>query len=66
MSLFTPMKVANGPLSGSEVSGRRVTTGEFEDGEKFVLEDNWKTAEDPHMLLPKHWRGVTTFPAGSG
>ena len=60
-ALFTPMKVAGGPLSAGEIFGRRLTIGRFMSGKAFILEDNWKTAAEPHRRLEEPWTGTTLF-----
>ena len=60
-ALFTPMKVAGGPLSAGEIFGRRLTIGRFMSGKAFILEDNWKTAAEPHRRLEEPWTGPTLF-----
>ena len=59
--LFTPMKVAGGPITGNEVGSRRITRGVFKDGERFIHEDNWRASADPHFRLTRLWQGVTEF-----
>ena len=62
LCLFTPMKVARGPLYAQEVGEVRVTYGEYEvTGEKFVIQDNWKESTAPHKNLQRHWAGFTVF-----
>ena len=59
--LFTPMKVPNGPTHVAEVGKKRVTKGVFEDGEEFVIVDDWTKSREPHENLGKCWTGKTTF-----
>ncbi len=59
--LFTPMRVGRGPAHGDEVGNIRVTCGMFDNGERFYLEDDWKTSVEPHAKQARHWTGVTTF-----
>ena len=46
-TLFTPMKVAKGPVDSSDVDGLRISLMRRSD--KFLMKtDEWKEAEDPH------------------
>ena len=47
-TLFTPMKVAGGPLAADQAQSSRITVGKLIDGQDFVLVDNWKTSAEPH------------------
>ena len=60
-SLFTPCRVARGPAHPDKLEGKRVTTGVFADGEKFVLEDGWREPGLAHRVLNKPWTGTTKF-----
>ena len=60
-TLFTPMKVAGGPLAADQVQSSRITVGKFIDGQDFVLVDNWKTSAEPHRRLQSAWTGRTIF-----
>ena len=60
-SLFTPMKVAGGPVHGGDLQACRWTQGIRKDGTKFEIEDDWKDPSRAHLLLPFEWRGHTTF-----
>ena len=44
-----------------KVGEYRITRGEFEDGERFVLSDYWQSSRRPSRKLKKKWRGVTEF-----
>ena len=59
--LFTPMKVAGGPKVGNKIGRTRVTFGQFEDGEKFTMRDDWKKSDEPHRRLRSAWTGYTVF-----
>ena len=61
LTLFTPMKVANGPDSAAAVGNVRVTTGRFADGREFQVRDLWKTSSCPHRRLRAPWTGETSF-----
>ena len=61
--LFTPMKVAGGPMQSQMLEGLRLTIGQFKDGENFVVEDDWKNSSDPHRRLKQPWTGCTVFVA---
>ena len=61
LCLFTPMKVAKGPLHGDDVGDVRVTIGKYVDGEEFFIADEWKRSEHPHEQMRTHWTGFTTF-----
>ena len=63
--LFTPMKVARGPGRGDEVGDVRVTHGRYDDGEAFVIEDDWRRSGAPHRRLARHWTGFTSFKSAS-
>ena len=60
-TLFTPMKVANGPSNAGQIGDIRATNGEYLDGEKFVITDRWRTCNDPHAMMARAWTGTTTF-----
>ncbi len=62
MCLFTPMKVAGGPLLSSDVPDTRMTFGKYLNGEHFEVIDNWRTAAEPHLRLERPWTGTTVFP----
>ena len=60
-AMFTPMRVAGSPQNGGCVGSVRITIGRYANGERFEIVDDWKTADEPHMMLRKPWTGVTTF-----
>ena len=60
-TLFTPMKVAGGPLAAAQIHSSRITVGKFVGGQDFVLVDNWKTSAEPHRRLQGAWTGRTIF-----
>ena len=61
LCLFTPMKVAGGPKGSNEVGRSRTTHGEYADGEKFIIEDDWISVDNPHRKLKGWWTGYTVF-----
>ena len=63
--LFTPAKVNKGPKDGDKIGRYRITEGVDEDGNKFVIVDNWAEVDNPHRNLGKSWRGMTTFAMGA-
>ena len=60
-AMFTPMKVAKGPVNALAVGDLRVTVGEFVGGGSFCKVEEWKTMREPHEQMPKPWRGATYF-----
>ena len=42
----------------------RRTTGEYENGERFEVTDDWTGAETGHRSLGRNWTGVTEFLVG--
>ena len=50
-----------GPAHPDKLEGKRITTGVFADGEKFVLEDGWREPGLAHRVLNKPWTGTTKF-----
>ena len=59
--LFMLMKVAGGPKDAKVVGTTRLTIGQFEDGERLMVRDNWKTSKEPHRRLRGAWTGSITF-----
>ena len=59
--LFTPMRVAGGPINAAAVGDTRVTTGTFGDGRTFTYVDSWKNSNHPHRALRREWTGQTRF-----
>ena len=60
-ALFTPMKVAKGPIRNSDVSNLRISL--FQDvvsNDWKVWADNWKTSSNPHARVELS-RGYTAF-----
>ena len=64
--MFTPMKVAKGPVNAQAVGDWRVTIGEFVSGGSFCKVDEWKTMNEPHEQLPRPWKGTTYFVSSVG
>ena len=56
-SLFTPTGTKNGPAYLEELRSIRRTTCYLENGEKVLLEDNWRI--DGHRPLGVQWTGTT-------
>ena len=46
-TLFMPMRMAGGPKDARAVGTTRLTVGQFEDGERVVVRDNWKASKEP-------------------
>ena len=65
-AMFTPMKVAKGPVNAQAVGDWRVTIGEFVSGGSFCKVDEWKTMNEPHEQLPRPWKGTTYFVSSVG
>ena len=49
------------PKDSEGLGDYRMTHGEYEDGECFILWDYWRAAKKPDRLLTRVWRGRTTF-----
>ena len=62
-SLFTPCRVARGPVHPDKLEGKRVTVGIFADGERFELEDGWREPGLARRVLSELWTGITKFKA---
>ena len=45
------MTVARGPKDAKAVGSIRLTIGQFDDGEKFVVQYNWKISKDTHTHI---------------
>ena len=60
-SLFTPCRVPRGPARPDLLSQVRRTLGTDANGQSFIIEDDWKCADDAHRVLDLPWTGVTTF-----
>ena len=64
--MFTPMKVAKGPVNALAVGDWRVTVGEFVSGGSFCKVEEWKTMQEPHEQMPRPWKGTTYFVSSAG
>ena len=40
---------------------RRITEGIFADGERFKIEDSWRSDGSAHRVLAQPWTGVIVF-----
>ena len=60
-ALFTPYKVSKGPGKNHSLQNKRITRGVYDNGEMFVVEDDWTQQLDAHKLLSRKWRGFTVF-----
>ena len=62
-ALFTPVDVKkiDDHLSDEPVGAIRVTEGEFTNGKRFRMEDDWTTLSNSHKVLAMRWTGRTTF-----
>ena len=65
-AMFTPMKVAKGPVNALAVGDWRVTVGEFVSGGSFCKVEEWKTMQEPHEQMPRPWKGTTYFVSSAG
>ena len=61
LSLFSPQRMTSCPVPESDLSGRRLTKlkGMSPDAKEVVIEDDYKTSEDPHKSLQDRWKGET-------
>ena len=60
-SLFTPLRVRGSPPAKA-LTPVRITEGRFCDtGEKFRRTDAWTTRSTSHLVMPRRWKGTTTF-----
>ena len=53
-SLFVPRHI-------KDVADYRVTKGTYEDGEQFILSDDWRSSKRPERDLSKRWKGSIEF-----
>ena len=63
--IFTPLKVAGGPKTATQLNEVRLTIGKYNNGEDLVTQDNWKVSAEPHRRLGQELTGYTIFIAGS-
>ena len=58
---FTPLRVEAAPPVKS-LTATRVTRGQFVDnGEEFIISDNWTTRSTAHACTERPWIGTTQF-----
>ena len=59
----TPSKVDENsrPCSVKEIGDVRITEGQEENGNSFVMQDYWRASRRPHRMLAKRWTGRTRF-----
>ena len=60
-ALYSPIGAFDCPFNVGEARGKRITRFECEGSPEGVLEDDWRTVEDPHTNLGKPWVGTTYF-----
>ncbi|CAJ1448521.1 unnamed protein product [Effrenium voratum] len=60
-ALYSPIGAFDCPFNVGEERGKRITRFECEGSPEGVLEDDWRTVEDPHRDLGKPWVGTTYF-----
>ena len=62
-SLFTPIDVKKleDEAMGKAIGTSRKTEGEFADGRRFQILDEWTKLGDSHRVLEMPWTGITTF-----
>ena len=62
-ALFTPIDVKKpeGETMGKAIGTSRRTEGEFADGRKFQIVDEWTELSNSHRALEMPWTGTTTF-----
>ena len=53
--------VPDGCGDDQRVGDYRVTEGQYEDGEGFVLSDYWRSSKRADRELSRPWKGTTTF-----
>jgi hypothetical protein len=57
---FTPCGVPGGPKPSS-LSACRRTSGVYDNGEQFVIDDLWTNRHEAHKQLERPWMGATRF-----
>ena len=62
-SLFTPIDVKKpeDEAMGKTIGTSRKTEGEFADGRRFQILDEWTKLSNSHRALEMRWTGITTF-----
>ena len=60
-NLFTPEGTSDRPVELEKIAQLRKTFVIFEDKTEQVIEDDWRTSDDPRRALDKFWKGRTEF-----
>ena len=60
-NLFTPEGTSDRPVELDKIAQLRKTFVTFEDKSEQVIEDDWRTSDDPKRALDKFWKGRTEF-----
>ena len=60
-NLFTPEGTSDRPAELDKIAPLRKTFVTFEDKSEQVIEDDWRTSDDPKRALDKFWKGRTEF-----
>ena len=60
-NLFTPEGTSDRPVELEKIAQLRKTFVTFEDKTEQVIEDDWRTSDDPKRALDKFWKGRTEF-----
>ena len=60
-NLFTPEGPSDRPVELEKIAQLRETFVTFEDKTEQVIEDDWRTSDDPKRALDKFWKGRTEF-----
>lgn len=65
-TLFTPLRVAQGPSRDAQLLKICVTRGiRVDSGQVFSVSDDWTQSNNAHRILPFAWIGTTTFQCAS-
>ena len=65
-TLFTPLRVSQGPTRDAQLLKIRVTRGvRVDNGQTFSVSDDWTQSHNAHRMLPFTWIGTTTFKCAS-
>ena len=59
--MFTPEGTSDRPVELDKIAPLRKTFVTFEDKTEQVIEDDWRTSDDPKRALDKFWKGRTEF-----
>ena len=60
-NLFTPERTSDRPVELEKIAQLRKTFVTFEDKTEQVIEDDWRTSDDPKRALDKFWKGRAEF-----